>query len=206
MKTTFIRNDDRKTVTLALSPVTFTSAKHLYTIYHKPGETDTKKDRYFSTGILAVDYKDDLLPMLKRLASELNAVCATKDPVNVNDLINLDDEYAIFQPNKDQDGELDGNYKINLSSKAKNRHFLTYDLEGKRPVDEDDSWKKIYAIEVEFKAGINDQGEKYVYAIFHRGIVVGEKEGGYKANNAAFSGFTFAEAEGDTINDDDVPF
>lgn len=212
MKYKIVENSSRKTVTLILSPITIGYTDYLFDRYN--GE------KFFASGVLTnADYNKDILPMLKELVTSLNNVGQEKLPTNTKyegkDLITLkEDEYRLFSKNLNKDGLWDKQFKINLQSKSKdeNKRFLFLDFGATQPVEKDDGWKYTYAVEVEIGVGYNeDEFEKYVYSIFHRGIKVGERtDSSFAKNDAAWEGFDFEEEpkqeEAPVINDEDLPF
>lgn len=213
MKIKIVKNEARKTLTVIISPVTIGYVDYLYERYN--GE------KFFASGVLTgADYKEDIIPSLKEIVDALNEVGKGKLPPGEKfegrDLITLkEDEYRLFSKNINKDGEWDKQFKVNLQSKSKdeNKRFLFKDVACTQPVPEDDGWKYTYAVEIEIGVGYNeDELEKYVYSVFHRGIKVGERgEGNFAKNDEAWEGFDFEEEETkqnieDVVNEDDLPF
>lgn len=196
MKYKIVPNEERHTVTVVISPVVIPFVDYLYEKY------DGK--RYFAPGVLDIDFKTELAPMLKEIAKALNNVANRKkvpatEIFTYQDLIALaEDEYKLFAQNLDQDGVWDKKFKINLSSKRKTGEgFLYQNFKNPTPVDQDGAWKYNYAVEIELAPGYNeDRMEKYVFAIFHRAFAISERqdiESSYKENDSAWGGFEFEE-------------
>lgn len=196
MKTKIVPNEARKTVTIILSPVDFRFTDYLYDKF--------EDKRYFATGTLKnAKYKEDIIPFLKELLPHLNEMAKDKLPKGekfaLTDLITLEeDEYALISKDLDRDGKWDGEFQISLSSKKrKEGGFLFEDIRDPKPVPKEDGWKHLYAVEVELSPGYNeDRMERYVFAVFHRGISIGRKKNdNFKANDDAWGGFDFENAD-----------
>ena len=196
MKYSIVKNDSRKTLTVVLSPVVFNYTKYLYERFNN--------EKFFATGVIDVqDYNESILPFAKELVEHLNELAKGILPAHesyaVSDIITLkDDEYRLITKNTDRDGAWDKRFKINLSSKTKSetKKFLFKSLDSESHINEEDSKKYIYGVEIEIGAGYNeDNMEKYIYTVFHRAVVVGEREqtntNNYKSNDQAWSGFNF---------------
>ena len=208
MKYKIVKNTYRKSITLIISPVTFTGVPYLYEKYN--GE------KYFGTGILrGADYKTEILALANDIAKNLNEVVGGNFPdgifLKASDFLSLktnaenkiDNVYPLIFRNSNKDGEPDKDFAIALSSKNKNedKQFLFTDLAQEKPISKDDSWKHLYALEIEISAGYDDDSlSAYTFSVFHRGISVGLREtNAFEKNDDAWEGFDFA-------NPDDVPF
>ena len=210
MKYNIVKNDARKTLTLILSPITINYAEYLYKKY--------QDKKFFASGVVrGADYTKDLLPFAKDLATKLNelgkGILPTGVSITPQDIITVkDEEYKLFTRNLNKDGDWDKQFKVNLTNRSKDaeKKFLFQDLEGQKTISKDDSWKHIYAIELEIGVGYDeDKQNKYVYAIFHRGISIGLKETNtFQKNDNAWSGFKL-ETKQEVANEDDdakLPF
>jgi len=205
MKANIVRNENRKTLTVVLTPISISYVDYLYKKY--------KDERYFASGVLkGADYKNDIVPFVEKLANELTAIGQGTLPpgtkISTNDLITLsDDEYRLFTRNLDRDGNWDKQFKVNLTNRAKDtdKRFLFLDLEQTKPIPQQDGWKHNYAIELEVGVGYDEKTSKpYVFAIFHRAMSVGLKETNtFQANNSAWKGLNLETLE---VKDDDLPF
>jgi hypothetical protein len=210
MKYNIVKNESRKTLTLILSPITINYAEYLYKKY--------QDQKFFASGVVrGADYTKDLLPFAKDLANKLNelgkGILPTGVSITPQDIITVnEDEYRLFTRNLNKDGDWDKQFKVNLTNRSKDaeKRFLFQDLEGQRPITKDDSWKHVYAIELEIGVGYDeDKQNKYVYAIFHRAISTGLKETNtFQKNDNAWSGFKLETKEEVVAEDDDakLPF
>jgi hypothetical protein len=205
MKANIVRNENRKTLTVVLTPISISYVDYLYKKY--------KDERYFASGVLkGADYKYDIVPFVEKLANELTAIGQGTLPpgtkISTNDLITLsDEEYRLFTRNIDRDGNWDKQFKINLTNRSKDtdKRFLFLDLEQTKPIPQQDGWKHNYAIEIEVGVGFDEKTAKpYVFAIFHRAMSVGLKENNtFQANNSAWKGLNLETLE---VKDEDLPF
>ena len=220
MKYKIVKNENRPTLTVIISPTIIGFVKYLFHKYQ--GSND--KEYFFGSAVLKdANYKDDIAPFLKDLVAQLNEVAAEKLPegekITIDQFITMkDDEYRLFGKNLDKDDVWDKQFKISLKSNAKDddkRFLFKGGMKNPRPVSEDDGWKHYYAIELEIAAGYDeDKFETYVYTIFHRAISVGEREhNSYQKNDSAWGGFDFGEENtgGDNtptidVAEDDLPF
>jgi hypothetical protein len=216
MKYNIVKNEGRKTLSVILTPITINYAEYLYKKY--------QDQKYFASGVVrGADYTKDLLPFAKELAARLNELGKDILPngitINAQDIITTnDEEYRLFTRNLNKEGDWDKQFKVNLTNRSKDaeKKFLFLDLEGQRPITKDDSWKHIYAIELEVGVGYDeDKQNKYVYAIFHRAVSTGLKENNsFQKNDSAWSGFKLDTAtdvkskntEAINVKDEDLPF
>lgn len=212
MKVNIIKNPDKKTITVVVAPIIFTFTDYLFTKYDN--------ERFFASGIMqGADYKTDILPFAKGIMDALNGVMEeSSEKIVGGDILTLkEDEYRLIGKNLDKDNNWKNQeFKLNLSSKSKTegKRFLFHDLEMTKPVSKEDAWKYIYAVEMEISAGYNEETfEKYVYTVFHRAVVIGERPDTsiYKANDSAWNGFNFEEETQEDSNapikdDSDLPF
>jgi hypothetical protein len=214
MKYNIVENKGRKTLTVILTPVTINYAEYLYKKY--------QDKKYFASGVMrGADYTKDLVPFVKDLVSKLNFLGKDVLPNGVTitpqDIITTnDDEYRLFTRNLNKEGDWDKQFKVNLTNRSKDaeKKFLFLDLEQSKPISKDDSWKHIYAIELEIGVGYDeDKQNKYVYAIFHRAVSTGLKETNtFQKNDNAWSGFKLEtdvkskNLEAIEVKDDDLPF
>jgi sulfite reductase alpha subunit-like flavoprotein len=210
MKYNIVKNESRKTLSVILTPITINYAEYLYKKY--------QDKKYFASGVVrGADYTKDLLPFAKELAARLNELGKDILPngitITTQDIITMnDDEYKLFTRNLNKEGDWDKQFKVNLTNRSKDaeKKFLFLDLEGQKPITKDDSWKHIYAIELEIGVGYDeDKQNKYVYAIFHRGVSTGLKETNtFQKNDNAWSGFKLETKQEVVAEDDDakLPF
>lgn len=205
MFTKIVKNEERKTVTVIVSPIVIAYTDYLFEKYN--GE------RYFASGVLKdADLQKDIYPFLKDLLSVLNEVAKDVLPQGEkfvgSDLLTLkEDEYRLISKNIDKEGKWDKQFKFNLTNKSndKDKKFLFLDLKGEKPIDKKDGWKHFYAIEIEISVGYNeDELEKYIYTVFHRAISVGARGSStFQQNDEAWGGFNFGDVVDDTKEQDD---
>lgn len=201
MKFNYKITKNENSITLLIIPVLFYSATYLYEKY---GKDD--KAYYFATGTIKGDYKNQIVPMIQDIAKNLNEVSEKKlngEKIIFGDLFNekTPTTYPLFTLEVNQAGEKTGNVAISCRAKPfVDRAFLFTDLSEQTPIAKNDSYKHIYAIEVELKAYYNEESlQKGVFAIFHRGISCGMRDDivdSYAKNDKAWDGFEF----------DDLPF
>lgn len=205
MKYKIVKNTSRKSITLIISPITFTGVPYLYEKY--------EGERYFGTGIFrGADYKTEILPLANDIAKNLNELLTNGNlpagvSVSARDFLSLTTNaenktsgiYPLICRNSNKDGAPDTDFAINLSSKSKNadKQFLFTDLTQATPISKDDSWKHLYAIELEISAGYDEDSlSTYIYSVFHRGISVGLRETtSFEKNDNAWNGFDFGEED-----------
>jgi hypothetical protein len=216
MKYNIVKNDQRNTLTVILSPININYAKYLYSKY--------KGEKFFASGIVrGADYSKDLVPFIKDLTDKLNLIGKDTLPSGIRftqeDVITLkDDEYKLFTRNLDKEGNWDKQFKVNLTNRSKdeNKKFMFLDLQQTQPISETDSWKHNYAVELEIGVGYDENKmNKYVFAIFHRAISMGMKEQtGFTKNDNAWTGFNLetptanasANLSDIELKDEDLPF
>lgn len=206
--------ENESTVTLVVSPVNITGVKYLFN--QLEGE---KKKYYFAVGTFPdVDLKTEIGKMITELAKSLATV--SKLGITPNDLFSSAEEAkTVFKLHRNKDGEwVNKEAQISLINFANQKTFLFEDLKMERPIKENIAWTKTYAIEVEFNAYLKkDTEEKQIFANFHRGIAIKNRDDvNWRENDEAWSGFNFEEKKNEDpfpdaksnfdIRDEDLPF
>lgn len=220
MKYKIVKNEDRPTLTVIISPTVIGYVKFLYERYN--GE------RFFASAVLKeAKIKEDIVPMVKDIVNQLNAHTGSKLPEGTQFTPDLfisskdDGEYRLFGKNLDKDDKWDGQWQINLSSKAgEGKKFLFKNFQNPVAIPENDGWKYNYALELEISGGYSeDEFKPYVFTIFHRAFSVGKRDDvkTMDNNDSAWGGFDFGEGNEETpkknsnhpsidVTEDDLPF
>ena len=174
-------------------------------LYEKYGQDE--KAYNFAVGSITADYKADIVPFIQDIAKNLNEVFGKKlngEKIIFGDLFALKttSNYPLFTFETNQAGDQTGKFSVSCRSKnIKDKQFLFNDLAETQVIAKEDSYKSLFAIELELKAYFDDERlTKGIFAIFHRGIRCGTRTDlvdSYSKNNDAWKGFDFSEEKQD---------